>query len=78
MNNGYLIRGYLGRYQDYTVDIETVQNYQSAIFAAKYHIKFYEKIVIFKQPYNHRVATVTMQDGKIEVKEVKDGKSKKV
>ena len=78
MNNGYLIRGYLGRYCDYTVDIETVQSYKSAIFSAKYHIKFYEKIVIFKQPYSHRVAIITMQDGKIDVKEVKDGKSKEV
>ena len=68
----YLLRGYLGRYLDYTEDIETVDTYEKAVFQAKYHIKFYEKIVIFKQPFMRKVAEVTDK----EVKEVKDGKSK--
>ena len=61
MNKKYLLRGYLGRYQDYWNDIEFVDSLSQAEFIAKYHLKYYDKIVIFEYPSMKKVKEVTIE-----------------
>ena len=58
MNNKYLLRGYLGRYQDYFNDIETVDKLSQAEFMAKHHLKYFDKVVIFELPSMKKVKEV--------------------
>ena len=61
MNKRYLLRGYLGRYQDYWNDIEFVDSLSQAEFVTKYHLKFFDKIVIFEYPSMKKVKEVTLE-----------------
>ena len=58
MSKKYLLRGYLGRYQDYWNDIEFVDSLSQAEFIAKYHLKYYDKIVILSYPDMKKVKEV--------------------
>lgn len=58
MNKKYLLRGYLGRYHDYYNDIETVDKLSQAQFMAKYHLKFFDKVVIFELPSMKKIEEV--------------------